>query len=64
VEALRPSACAVFNAVVESCQNAGLHVVAAVCDMGSNSIKETETVRCYQKKSVLQVSELRNCNNM
>ena len=48
-----------LNEVLGACQNIGLHVVATVCDMGTNSVKAMN-----HKKVILPVSNSSSCNNI
>jgi len=36
--------------VLDACQNVGLHVVATVCDMGTNNIKALKLLGATERK--------------
>jgi hypothetical protein len=36
--------------VLDTCQNAGLHVVATVCDMGANNVKALQLLGATRQK--------------
>jgi hypothetical protein len=50
-----------LNGVLSACQNAGLHVVATICDTVANNVKALKLV-CYQTEAILQVPEPRYCD--
>ena len=39
-----------LNEVLGACQNAGLHVIATVCDMGANSVKASKLLGASRQK--------------
>ena len=47
---------------LNACLNAGLEVVATVCDVGCQQCQGLETVGCFWKDTFLQVSWSRNCS--
>ena len=43
-----------LNEVLGACQNVGLHVVSAVCDMGTNSVKAMKLLRSTRSEPFFQ----------
>ena len=43
-----------FKEVLGACQNVGLHVVAIVCDMGTNSVKAMKLLGSTRKQPFFQ----------
>ena len=39
-----------LNEVLGACQNVGLHVVATVCDMGTNTVKVLKLLGAAERK--------------